>query len=347
MVVERNGQGNRHFDRSYIIPAVMSALLHLVVLAAVMFGWDFFSEVRPTSAPRYINAVLVDEGALKAIEAKKQKQEGDIKKEKLENQRKKELREKARFQKKQAEAQKKKKEQKKKIEQKRKAEQAKKQAEAIKKKQERERQLALKKKKAELKKKEEIRKKERLRKQQKQKELEKKKQREQQIKQKKEQEEKAKREKERLLKEKRRRREEQANKLLQESLKAERDRLEREAAEKRRIERERAYQLALEAQRVADSNEIDRYMSLIQKRIRDKWHEPVSARSGMKVELRIKLLPTGELLSAEVIRSSGNLAFDNSAVSAARGIVKYPVPNDKRLFNKYFRQLTLLFNPKD
>ena len=89
------------------------------------------------------------------------------------------------------------------------------------------------------------------------------------------------------------------------------------------------------------------YVANIQDRIVRKWSRPPSARNGMRCLLRVVLLPTGEVLQASVEESSGNEAFDNSAVRAVFRASDLPVPEDNFLFEKSFREFTLLFRPDD
>ena len=63
---------------------------------------------------------------------------------------------------------------------------------------------------------------------------------------------------------------------------------------------------------------------------------------GDSLELSRKAAAT----DAEVIASSGDEMFDNSAVNAVNKASPLPVPNDKELFAKEFRPLTFVFNPK-
>ena len=89
------------------------------------------------------------------------------------------------------------------------------------------------------------------------------------------------------------------------------------------------------------------YVANIQDQIVRKWSRPPSARNGMRCVLRVVLLPTGEVLQASVEESSGNEAFDNSAVRAVFMASNLPVPEDNFLFEKSFREFTLLFRPDD
>lgn len=94
-------------------------------------------------------------------------------------------------------------------------------------------------------------------------------------------------------------------------------------------------------------DEIQQYLGLIQQTITRNWTRPPSARTGMAVTLRINLLPGGELNDVNIIESSGNAAFDRSAVQAVQKAGRFPVPSDPAKFDRNFRTLKLHFNPDD
>ncbi|MBV1959893.1 MAG: cell envelope integrity protein TolA [Pseudomonadales bacterium] len=120
---------------------------------------------------------------------------------------------------------------------------------------------------------------------------------------------------------------------------------EEKLAEQRRL-RELADALAEEGrqqQLALEQEKIQSYSQQIRSDIENKWSRPPSARNGMEVTLIIQLVPSGELIDVQVIKRSGNDAFDTSAVNAVRKVEKFEVPEDYELFDKYFRKLTLPF----
>jgi len=92
---------------------------------------------------------------------------------------------------------------------------------------------------------------------------------------------------------------------------------------------------------------ITSYEADINARIVNRWSRPPSARLGMNCDLRLVLVPTGELVSVTLVRSSGNEAFDRSAELAARLAAPFRVPEDSETFNAYFRSLLIKFSPND
>lgn len=91
------------------------------------------------------------------------------------------------------------------------------------------------------------------------------------------------------------------------------------------------------------------FVALMARRIENNWSRPPSARRGMKCELQIQLVPTGEVVNVSIVKSSGNSAFDRSAQQAVNKVGRFSELKDvpPELFEQYFRQLTLIFNPQD
>ena len=66
------------------------------------------------------------------------------------------------------------------------------------------------------------------------------------------------------------------------------------------------------------------FVSLIQRTVVNYWSRPPSARNGMECELSIQLIPTGEVVNVTLVRSSGNSAFDSSAINAVKKAGAFP-----------------------
>lgn len=88
---------------------------------------------------------------------------------------------------------------------------------------------------------------------------------------------------------------------------------------------------------------------LIIKLISENWRKPMSARSGMSVELLIEMLPDGTISNASVRRSSGDSPFDASAVAAVRSVGRIPEMQqlDRATFDSRYRQRRVIFKPED
>ncbi len=81
----------------------------------------------------------------------------------------------------------------------------------------------------------------------------------------------------------------------------------------------------------------------------NRWTRPPSARNGMVSILSIQLVPTGEVVGVSVLQSSGNTAFDRSAMTAVERTGRFPevAKLDNRTFEANFRRFQLIFKPED
>lgn len=107
---------------------------------------------------------------------------------------------------------------------------------------------------------------------------------------------------------------------------------------------------SLAEQEAASADELAAsFAALIQQTVIGYWSRPPSARNGMEALLQVQLIPTGEVVSVSVLKSSGDSAFDRSAVNAVEKAGSFPelqkLPS--REFERQFRRLRLLFRPED
>ncbi|MCC1496445.1 cell envelope integrity protein TolA [Alcanivorax sp. 1008] len=102
-----------------------------------------------------------------------------------------------------------------------------------------------------------------------------------------------------------------------------------------------------QAQAAREATETETYAAAIRSALSQRWIIPATARekTSLSADIRIRLLPGGEVLDVNLIRSSGDRAFDDSAMSAVRSAGRLPVPSGE-LFNKNFRDITINFNPQ-
>jgi protein TonB len=116
------------------------------------------------------------------------------------------------------------------------------------------------------------------------------------------------------------------------------------AAEDRELETAAA---AEQAQAEREATETESYVAAIRATLSQRWIIPATARekTSLLADVRIKLLPGGEVLDVKLVKSSGDRAFDDSAISAVRSAGRLPVPSGE-LFNKHFRDITIQFHPK-
>ena len=110
----------------------------------------------------------------------------------------------------------------------------------------------------------------------------------------------------------------------------------------RALSEEQDYRLA-----VTDDEKAMAYVSQIQREIIQNWSRPPSARNGMQVLLTVFLVPTGEVVDVTLKTSSGNEAFDRSAMLAVRKAERFIVPTNSAQFERNFREFEVMFRPED
>lgn len=137
--------------------------------------------------------------------------------------------------------------------------------------------------------------------------------------------------------------------LAEEKRKAEQQARRKAAAEAERKAAEAALQASLaaeqeelEGQRV--SKEVNRYIAYIQDKVQRSWIRPPDSGTGMTCLVGVKLIPSGEVIEAKILRSSGNAAFDRSVEAAVFKASPLPVPQDQKIMAR-FRSFNFVFKP--
>ncbi|MCY4667370.1 MAG: cell envelope integrity protein TolA, partial [Rhodococcus sp.] len=146
-------------------------------------------------------------------------------------------------------------------------------------------------------------------------------------------------------------------KLEEESARAEEEKRRAEAEAKQREEARRAE----EAQRAFESAlaEDEEELALAQTRLRDKllaeyslaiqatvernWIRPPGAPEQLECIVRVSQAPSGDVVTVQIVESSGNRAFDSSVEKAVWKSSPLPLPKDLSLFR---RDLQFVFNPE-
>ena len=286
-------------------PFVYAVLVHLVLLAVLIFSLDWAPSVKPTTAskPAPVQAVVVDAAKLDA-EVQRQKQ--------LEEKQQREAQEKLKRIEEQTKA----------AEQKRQQEEER-AAELKRQREEQARKQVEEKRKAEV----AARQKAEAEKQRKAEEAEKKRQEE--AKQKAEAEKKRQEEAKRKAEAEKKRQEEEARKAAEQEMQA------RLAAEQERMATQR---------RSAMQRMIDEYVLYIQEKVQRSWIRPPSSGAELSCTVEVRLIPSGEVIDAQIVRSSGNAAFDRSVEAAVFKASPLPVPPDPEVMEQ-FRSLRFEFKP--
>ena len=134
--------------------------------------------------------------------------------------------------------------------------------------------------------------------------------------------------------------------------KAEEERRAQQAeAERRRKEEERARQelMAREQQRLEQERKaifakaLVEYIGAIQSSVARNWVRPTGVPPGLKCVVNVLQDNNGKVLRVQIVKSSGDVAFDRSVEQAVRAASPLPRPRRKAVFD---REIVFLFNPR-
>jgi colicin import membrane protein len=113
----------------------------------------------------------------------------------------------------------------------------------------------------------------------------------------------------------------------------------RDALERRKLQQQIAEQAGQEYGKVAQATWIDQLGAAIH----PHFHIPPGTDPSLKCKVRLQIGPTGQVMTANVVTSSGNQLFDNSVLSAVYGSQPLPLPDDPSLLNQ---AIILTFTPQ-
>lgn len=94
----------------------------------------------------------------------------------------------------------------------------------------------------------------------------------------------------------------------------------------------------------ARASALGEYIGRIQAKVRGNWILPQDLQGNPEAIFLVIQLPTGEVLSTKLLKSSGNPAYDTAVERAILKSSPLPLPSDRSLFE---RELKLTFRPRD
>ena len=92
---------------------------------------------------------------------------------------------------------------------------------------------------------------------------------------------------------------------------------------------------------------VSEYSGLIIQAIQSAWIKPKNIQDGLICDLRMTINKNGRVIKVDLIKSSGNIRFDNSALRAISRVETFSFFN-KIPFNIYqtsFKNIVIIFNP--
>ena len=96
-----------------------------------------------------------------------------------------------------------------------------------------------------------------------------------------------------------------------------------------------------------EKQEVSMYAQRIISMIEDAWMKPRNIPDSLVANLRLKIRSSGRITDVDLIKSSGNIRFDNSALQAVRRVETFnffsSIP--KTIYEKEFQVIAISFNP--
>jgi len=96
-----------------------------------------------------------------------------------------------------------------------------------------------------------------------------------------------------------------------------------------------------------NKQEISVYAQKIITTIESAWMKPRNIPNDLVANLRLKIRSSGRIIGVDLIKSSGNIRFDNSALQAVRRVETFSFFNTipKNLYESEFQIIAISFNP--
>ena len=127
--------------------------------------------------------------------------------------------------------------------------------------------------------------------------------------------------------------------------KAKKEKAKKEKAKKEKAEREKQRQLQEEREvQEAAYSAIGALVGRIGAKVRQNWNKPPGSMAGLETVISVKVQRTGEVRSVKVVKSSGNVYFDQSAENAVYKASPLPFPDEPRYY-EFIKEFNFKFVP--
>ena len=97
----------------------------------------------------------------------------------------------------------------------------------------------------------------------------------------------------------------------------------------------------------SEQNQVELFSSLIIQSLQSAWRKPMNIQNGLICDLRLTINKNGRVINSNLIKSSGNIRFDNSALMAVERIETFNFFNriPTNIYQSNFRNIVITFNP--
>ncbi|MBD3813167.1 MAG: cell envelope integrity protein TolA, partial [Betaproteobacteria bacterium] len=119
------------------------------------------------------------------------------------------------------------------------------------------------------------------------------------------------------------------------------------AANEARLARLTEAQAAANKRQAEVASVVGQYRDQISAKVRGNTRLPDNLKGNPEVRCLVKLLPTGEVQSVRVTKSSGNPAYDDAVVRAIEKSSPLPLPSDRAARAAFVPELSFVHRPKE
>ena len=97
----------------------------------------------------------------------------------------------------------------------------------------------------------------------------------------------------------------------------------------------------------SEQSQIEFFSSLIIQSLQSAWRKPINIQDGLVCDLRLTINKNGRIINSNLIKSSGNIRFDNSALNAIQRVETFNFFNNIHfsLYSSDFKNIVITFNP--
>lgn len=134
---------------------------------------------------------------------------------------------------------------------------------------------------------------------------------------------------------------EEQKRRQQEQLARENELKEKLQAEEERLRKEQELAALRQAELKKQQTLIDKHMNMIEAEIYRNWTRPPGDLTGKVCELRVRLIPSGDVIDIVITKKSGDPVYDKSVIAAVKKASPLPVPKPETGLSDMFRDLTL------
>jgi len=122
------------------------------------------------------------------------------------------------------------------------------------------------------------------------------------------------------------------------------DRKRKAENERKRKEADMKKQLEAKAREGRARQAMSKFIPLIQQKVETNWNYPPRGPEGCNPSVRVNLAPDGKVLSARIVKSSGDSFCDESVEKAFMRASPIPIPQDPDLYSE-FKIIDFPFRP--